>query len=204
MTKSVRFIRHYYKLESPYLDGKDIPSKCFSDLSLGNADPSIHPDFVKEATRIYSKDAFSNIELILTSPLKRVRETAEVLKAVFDIPGAVHTSQNLTEIFWDPASIMSELGVTTMADQNKPAVFNMRVKRFLDLSAPKTLIDALVQLNGLRGELTAYPQTHVLCVTHSFFLRLIKLYFVDNKRSGIDFTENLLLKTRSEDLKITV
>ena len=204
VTKSVKFVRHYRKLEEPYLDGKCISPKCYSDLSLGKVDPSIHPDFVKEANRIFSKDTFSNTELILTSPLKRAMETAEVLKAVYDIHGTVQVSQNLTEIFWDPASIMSELGITTLTDQNKADIFKMRTKKFFNLSAPKTLIDALVQLNGLRDELIAYPQTHILCVTHSFFLRLIKLYFVDNKRSEGDFTEDMLLKTKSEDLEIAL
>lgn len=197
MLKSVKFIRHYHRLESPYLDGKNISYQAFVELSLGKVDPSINADFADEAPIIYPKDAFADTELILTSPLKRTKETATVLKSVFNIVAPIKVSKNLTEMFWNPASMISEDGFLTALSENKLDLKEARVTQFLDGTAPKTLDDGLNQLRGLEEELTEYQQQKILCFTHSFFLKLLKLYFVDNKRMCEDFTKDLLLKTKS-------
>ncbi len=195
--KIIKFIRHYHKLESPYLDGRNISYQAFVELSLGKVDPSINADLADEARKIYAKDAFANTELILTSPLKRTEETATVLKSVFNIDAPIKVNKSLAEMFWNPASMISEGGFLTALSENKLDLKEARVKHFLDGTAPKTLDDGLNQLRGLEEELTEYQQQKILCVTHSFFLKLLKLYFVDNKRMCEDFTKDLLLKTKS-------
>lgn len=204
MAKIVRFIRHYHKLESPYLDGKNISYQAFVELSLGKVDPTINTDFADEAPKIYPKDAFADTELVLTSPLRRTRETADILINVFNINAPIQTSKNLTEMFWNPASMISEDDFVTTLAENKLDLTEARVGQFINGTAPKTLNDGLSQLRGLEEEFTGCRQQSILCITHSFFLKLLKLYFVDNKRVRGDFTKDLVLKTKSVDFEVSV
>lgn len=161
----VTFIRHY-KLAPPFDSKLTITSKLKNNLAAGLVDPPIHSDYPEFLANNFKPGYLEKFNLILTSPTMRTRQTAEAIKDYYQLPITIEVNHNLREVPWDP-----DLG---------PG----RIQRFINQKGDNTIAEIWNRFQLLEKELKQIEGS-TLCVTHSFLIQNLYLYF---KKGIRDFT----------------
>ena len=140
---------------------------------LGCTDLSLNANGRKQATDVKNHLSSLNIDVIISSPLKRARETAEIIKL-----------DNI-EIISDSAFIERSVGVyegltRDEAKQQYPDLFVRNITRIFN-KAPtggETILEVqnrvFTSLDKIKKN---YQGKNVLIVTHAFVAKVINKYF---------------------------
>lgn len=135
----------------------------------GRTDLSLTEDGLCQAKALAEKAAQLNLDLIISSPMLRARQTAEAVAEKIGIP-----------IITDDRLIEQDYGIYEGVDR-KSAGF-LENKRHFAFRYPggESMMDVAHRVYGLIGELKErYPGKNVLLVCHGGVCRLIRTYFED-------------------------
>lgn len=196
-----KFIRHYEYLEPPYDDWIKLNLKQYDDLASGRVDPSIRGDYEQYLIDNYSKSDYDIYELIITSSLKRAINTGRTIKETFGLDLNIINTPFLDEIFWSPLTMISEENFKKAQKEQKLNLYESRITQFLDGTAPRTVQDAFIQLEALEKLLLDRKESKVLCITSSFFLKMLGLYFLKGIKNKSAVTKEMLMNAVSQDFE---
>lgn len=155
----VTFIRHY-KLAQPLDKKETISPEQYRQLSKGEIDPSINSD-IDDFFKIncdYILELHDS-ELILTSPSNRTKESAQEIIKRLNKHVDVKETVLLKECVWNPE------------------LQGSRVQRFIDNIDLTNLEETWKRIQALEKYIKILPYNNILCVTHSFFMQILYLYF---------------------------
>lgn len=166
----VTFIRHY-KLAPPY-DHKDHMSEIQrQELALGKVDPDINPDIQTYLSELEQPELFTNIDLVFASPTSRALQTANAMKSHFKLGCEIEAHPELREVPWDPS-----LG---------PG----RIKRFIESTGTNSISEVWQRFAHLEMLIKSHEVESTLCVTHSFLIQNLYLYFERSIKNHGDVTD---------------
>ena len=160
MKKKVYFIRHY-KLEPPFDRKETISTQQRILLGRGEISPGIHSD-INEYLKKNESIHFNNLDIILSSPTKRTVETANTIKNHYKLSIPIKIENSLKEAIWNPA-----LG---------PG----RIRRFINESGLSRISVIWNRFEILEKELDNMQCKNILCMTHSFLIQNLYLFFHEN------------------------
>jgi len=160
------------------MDKLFIVRHCVTDFNekgryLGCLDDPLNDNGRKQATELNGKISKINFDIIISSPLKRTIETAEIIKPV-DF-----------EILIDQQFIQRSVGVyegltKEEAQKKYPDQYKRNITRIFD-QAPtggETITQVEVRIfKGLDQLLKKYKNKNILIVTHAFIGKVINKYF---------------------------
>lgn len=156
--KFVTFIRHY-KLAPPLDKKETVTHDDFVTLSKGESDPSIHTDVRDYCLKELDKQKYLSFDYIFSSPTKRTMESAKAIKEVFNLKAQIEINNFLKECIWNP-DLPGE-----------------RINRFINGTELSNLKDTWERIKNLDNFLRNISYDNILCVTHSFFMQIIYLYY---------------------------
>lgn len=168
---NVSFIRHY-KLTAPFDKKETIEKDQCIRLSKGEVDPSVNLDIVSYISENFQREGFLIYDLILVSPTRRTIESAKYLKQHFSLSTPLEVTKLLGECVWDPA------------------LEGTRIQRFIDGSDLSNISDTWARLQILDKYLKSLKSQNVLCITHSFLIQLLYLYYIRSMKDYKTITEN--------------
>lgn len=134
-------------------------------------------DYVKEHT---DRRRIKNVEVILCSELKRTRKTAGVIKGIIN-------DQTIRMV---PTHLLNEvkfsMKVLVTEEEYKTHGSNIVRERFIEhfiadtlLESRKEIFERIQNLMELLND--RYRGKKVLCVSHSFFMKILSVYLKDKK-----------------------
>lgn len=159
----VTFIRHY-KLEEPFDKRKTITEEQYLNLSRGKIDPSIN----KDIQTYLETNKLGKYDLILYSPTNRTKESSLAIKDYLSENIPLVETPLLRECVWNPLLPGS------------------RIQRFIDGVELTTLAETWERTKQLDKYLKTLEGGKILCVTHSFFMQILYLYYFGNIKSYKD------------------
>lgn len=156
------------------------------DRYLGRTDVPLNSTGRKQAKELAKKVQKLNIDLVISSPLKRTLETVQVVFPDKEIIKDYHFIERSTGVYE---------GLTKQEAQNKfPELYRRNITRIFDEAPPKGETIRQVQLRVFEGldELKQkYQNKIILIVTHAFIAKVINKYFYQNQ-SDDDFFNFIL------------
>ncbi|MBD3366382.1 hypothetical protein GF360_03545 [candidate division WWE3 bacterium] len=201
---SVKFIRHYKYLEKPFDDWTEITLEQYNDLASGKIDPTIRKDFNIYLAKNYTKSSFDHYDLFLTSNLRRCIDTGNGIKETFQLKVPIIESKYLEEVFWSPKSMINKKAFIMSQKSGKLDLYDQRLSQFMSGRAPKDISDTFKQLRSLENLLSERRKTNILCITHSFLLKMISLYFIDHIKDESHVTLEMLKGLRTREIEVSI
>lgn len=189
--KKVKFIRHS-KLEYPYDNYSQLTFSQICGLATGKIMPGIHAESQKMLLEQFDIKQLQSFDLILCSHSKRTKQTARLILKLTGKQIQVKKIDNLSEIFFDPAVLTSEKEFT------KHGLAVIRESLFHGMkngAGAETLDEVLNRAQKLKGELIKLPYDNILCITHSFYMRVLRLFFLENLTESRRISESKLMST---------
>lgn len=189
--KKIKFIRHS-KLEHPYDDYSLLTFSEICGLATGVITPNIHPESHKMILQKNNIKQLKSYDFILCSKSKRTEQTAKFILKLRNKPLKFKKSDNLSEIFFDPAIFTSE------DEFIKHGLSVIRKSLFHGMKSKigaESLDEVLTRAQRLKDELIKLPYDNILCVTHSFYMRVLRIFFLDNLTNSHDISELKLMNT---------
>jgi broad specificity phosphatase PhoE len=183
--KKIKFIRHS-KLTHPYDDYSLLSFSEISGLATGRITPNIHPESQKMLLEEFGKEQLKSLDLILCSHSNRTEQTARLIQKLTNKNLEIMKTNNLSEIFFDPE---------ILTNQEEFAMYGLGIIRACLFQGMKNgvgaenLDEVLLRAKKLKKELLALPYHSILCVTHSFYMRVLKLFFLERLTSSLDISE---------------
>lgn len=189
--KTITFLRHA-QLEPSFTNYEALSFPVFSDLATGAKDPHINQPNEKD-----SKEVVDNlphgISQILHSTLTRSKETAELIAKDLPSVTSLVSESMLNEIYFNPVKMMTE-------DEFKTAGLSLVRPRLYELmmqnsDAVENIEHVLQRISHLEKFFLHSPAPSILCITHSFFMRVLVHYFLKNKKKASDYSAQDLIET---------
>lgn len=195
--KRVRFLRHCGLVE-PYNDYNQLSLDQLCDLGIPKIDPDIHPDSLQRISEKLSPELLQECDIILCSPSKRTRQTAELIKDLSKKDLQIQESNTLREIRFNPALL---LPTTEKAERNylpelRTALFKGTIQR---KAGVETLDDLLRRIDDFAELLDQIHHENILCITHGFYMRILQLYSMESLTNYPDITSEKLIGTPDYD-----
>lgn len=129
-----------------------------------------------------------NIELICHSPAKRALETAEKINEHLNV-SKIQQLDLLAEVNFDN-NIISKKEYKSLED-SRPLI----LERWFDgTNKSESFEESILRIKKIEEFLQNRKERTIILVTHGWFLRLLELYFVKNKREGIMLHDLLSVK----------
>lgn len=175
--QNITFIRHS-QLAPPFNDYSKLSFSQIANLASGRVDPSIVDDteFIKSK---FDRANFNEVDYILHSPFLRAKQTARIIKSFFKNTIPCKEEKLLTEIYFDPVIITDE------NLYNQKGISEIR-KSLLQEVVAKTknknaehITNLIARIEQLKKNIELMQHKNILCITHSFFMRVLRLYFVE-------------------------
>ena len=129
-----------------------------------------------------------NVELVCHSPEKRASDTAAKLKEKLEV-GSVEEIDLLREVKFDKDIIEKEK--YTSLEDSRPFILK---RWFYNENKSESFKASTARVARIEKFLQNRQERSIILVTHGWFLRLLKLYFVNGKRNGIDLEDLLNVK----------
>jgi broad specificity phosphatase PhoE len=190
--KTIKFIRHN-RLAAPYDDYSRLAFKEICGLATHITDPAIQNI---TSSDIAQKMADFVPDAILSSDSKRTVQTARIIAEAIGNPTTIAQSKNLREIYFDPSALIKD---SEYASGGMPAVRTSLFNAMIDGRGAESITDIMKRIVRLEKELRNTKARQILCVTHSFYMRVLRLYFLSKITHPEDITPDLLLKTIDHD-----
>jgi broad specificity phosphatase PhoE len=189
--KHITFIRHS-RLSGPYADYGKLTFSELADLGMKRVSPHVAQNTISLIRAKFSATELAGLDLILHSTDRRTKETAQAFRKSGAKNAAVQNTSRLDEIRFDPEAL------TTPELFAKHGLREIRRSLFYGMKRGKgadSLKETLERAAALEQKLKGLPGERVLCITHSFFMRVLRLYFLRGKRSAREITEAALMRT---------
>ncbi len=189
--KKIKFIRHS-KPASPYTDHTKLSFNQICDLATDKFTPDIHPDGLRLISEKITSKELKKLDLILCSDSKRTIKTAELIQSLSKKTLEIRKSENLAEIFFDPSLL------TTKGKFLRNGFIEIRKSLFEGMKkgiGADSLDRTLRRAESLESELRKLPYKNILCVSHSFYMRVLRLYFLENLKKSQEISVNKLMNT---------
>ena len=188
--KSVIFIRHC-RLGDPYSDYNTLSLEQLRDLGTGQADPDIHPDSRRMIAERFTCEELQTFDMILCAPSRRACQTAEMIKHQSQRDLEIRQTDTLKEIFFDLEALTCE---EQFAQNGLQEIRSALCSGLVQKASGAESLEKLLRRTGTLLEiLEQLPYANVLCVTHSFFMRVLRLYFLENRTCSQDITVHQLM-----------
>lgn len=193
--KKIRFVRHS-KLGCPYDDYSQLSFDQICGLATGNIDPSVDPESLKMLSKKFTAKQLQSFDLILCSHSKRAKQTARLVLELTGKQIQVRETENLSEIFFDPAVLITreeflEYGFTAI----RKSLFH----RMKNGTGVETLEQVLNRAKKMKDELVESPHNNILCITHSFYMRILRLLLLEGFTIQSKISETKFMNTLDHD-----
>lgn len=190
--RTVCFIRHA-KSTSFYPSYDKFPFEEFCRLAKGELDQGLNPE---SRTQILAKLKAENrqYDVIFYSPTRRAKQTAEIIKENTNNNDLkIIENLNLKEIYFDPhffttADEFRARGMPIIRE----SLYNFMMQ---EKERVESVSDVYSRIKHLENNLKDCPYQSILCITHSFFMRVLPHYFLKNKKSPKEISAEVLIKT---------
>lgn len=146
-------------------------------LTLQKHSPELSDrNFVRECV---DRKLVAGVEVIIHSNLTRARETAEVIRELFsDSSISLKPTPLLNEVRFSIKALATE-------EEYQKHGSDIVRKRFIDHFIADKLLESREEIaKRIQGLLkllnTQYQNKRVLCVSHSFFMKIFKIYLADS------------------------
>jgi len=189
--KRVKFIRHS-ELEHPYDDYSHLTFNQICGLATGRLSPGIHTDSQKMLIEKLNTKELKSFDLILCSQSRRTIQTAILIRKLSGKQMKIKKTANLSEIYFDPSVLISKDEFT------KHGLSSIRISVFhgmKDNTGAESLDEVLNHAQKLKDELKMLPHDNILCITHSFYMRVIRLFFLDKLTASRTISVKKLMNT---------
>lgn len=189
--KKIYFVRHS-QLTPPFNDYSKLNFNQICDLATHRVTPSIHPDSFKMIAAKFDPKYLKSIDLILCSTSNRTLQTAELISKLSNKPIQIIETDDLSEIFFDPAIL------TNQKEFDKNGMTAIRQSLFHGMKSEgeaDSLGKTLLRAQKLKEELLKLPYQNILCISHSFYMRVLRLFFLENLTLDQNITESKLMET---------
>ena len=189
--KKVQFIRHSMPAD-PYTDYSKLTFDQICDLATEKFTPDIHPNSEKLIKEKLDAAEIGKVEVIFCSNSKRTIQTAELICEVFSLDVEVIPTTLLMEVHFDPSKQM------TLKEYEEKGLQLIRERLFEGMEKGKgadSIKETFVRIKELEHFLKNLSQKNVLCVTHSFYMRLLRLYLLEGITNPEIVTSDKLLHT---------
>lgn len=135
----------------------------------GITDLELNEHGIEQAKKLAHTVAQNDIDIIITSPLKRAVMTSEIVSEVCNIPIAI--DERLTE---------QNYGIYEGIDRNDPDFLNNKRNFAFKYPNGESMMQVAYRVYGLIDEIkTNYKNNNVLIVCHGGVSRIIHTYFTD-------------------------
>jgi len=189
--KKVKFIRHS-KLAHPYDDYSLLSFSEISGLATEIISPDIHPNSQKMIFEKFDTDKLNSLDLILCSHSNRTEQTARLIRKLANEGLKIRKTDNLSEIFFDPEIL------TDQEEFTKQGLGIIRASLFRGMKdgvGAESLDKVLLRAKKLKSELLSLPYDNILCITHSFYMRVLRLFFLEKLTQSQVISESKLMNT---------
>lgn len=189
--KKIKFIRHC-KPANPYTDYTKLTFAQICDLATDRFTPDIHPDSLGLILEKFAHSELKKFDLILCSYSRRTIQTAELIQSLSRRRLGIRKSENLAEIFFDPSIL------TTEQKFLHNGFIEIRKSLFEGMKkglGAEPLDKTLKRAKYLERELKQLFYKNILCVSHSFYMRVLRLYFLEGLKRSQEISVNKLIKT---------
>lgn len=189
--KKITFIRHCL-LEPPYNDYSRLTFNRISGLAIDRISPNIHPESQKLLLEKFDYKKLKSFDLILCSHSKRTKQTAELFRKFANKNQEIRVLPELSEISFNPKAL------TTQKEFIKQGLGVIRTSLFHGMKngqGAESLDAVLLRAQKLKDELLELPFNNILCVTHSFYMRVLRLFFLEKLTKSCDISELKLINT---------
>lgn len=189
--KKITFIRHS-KLEHPYDDYSLLTFSEISGLATDRIMPNIHPESQKMLLEKYDKKELKSFDSILCSQSNRTEQTARLILKLANKNLKIRKTNNLSEIFFDPKIL------TNQEEFAKQGLGVIRTSLFRGMKGgvgAESLDEVLLRVQKLKNELLKLPHDNILCITHSFYMRVLRLFFLEKLTKNCAISESKLMNT---------
>jgi broad specificity phosphatase PhoE len=176
--KLVTFLRHG-SLAAPYEPYDGISLETLSDIGMNRIEPDIDVEQAKERIAAWRRDHTETIDALYASTAPRARQTAEIFaKAAGVRPESIDYSDAFSEILFDPAVLTTS---EAFAQEKMDAIRSAFFPAMLSGKGADTLEETFVRIGRVETQLHEAEGERIVCITHGFYMRLLKLHFVDGK-----------------------
>ena len=189
--KKINFIRHS-KSANPYTNYAKLTFTQICDLATDSFTPEIHFDTLRMILEKFTHSELKKFDLMLCSPSKRTIQTAKLIQSLGKKGLEIRESENLSEIFFDPSILTTEKRFL------QKGFIEIRKSLFEGMKkglGADSLNKILRRVKSLERELKQLPYKNILCVSHSFYMRVLRLYFLENLKRGQEISVNKLMDT---------
>lgn len=189
--KKVKFIRHS-KLEYPYDNYSRLTFNQICGLATDKITPNIHPESQKILLEKFDIEELKSFDLILCSQSRRTEQTTRMIPKLTGKRMEIEKTDNLSEIFFDPAVLTNDKEFT------QHGLVTIRKSLFRGMKngdGAETLEEVLIRAQKLKDELTKLPYDNILCITHSFYMRVLRLFFLENLKNSRNISIEKLYNT---------
>jgi broad specificity phosphatase PhoE len=194
--KSVTFLRHC-RLNDPYADYDKMSWDELRNLSTDRIDPNIHPDSPQAISEKFTRKYLQEFDMILCSPSKRAQRTAEWIQRLSGKDLKIEESKTLREISFDPALLTTkEKFLQDGLPEIRATLFRGMIQKEPGVEA---LDDILIRVDTLTELLEQAEHKNILCITHSFYMRVLRLYLPKSFMHCQDITIYNLMDTPDYD-----
>lgn len=193
--KKVQFIRHA-KLEKQYSDYSKLMFNELCDLATKRIDPNINKKSTSTVLKKELLKKINNIDLILCSQSLRTKQTAKLIKKTFKLQKVIiKPTKNLNEIYFDPKALITKKVVGYGFKEIREFLF----KGMLNNCGADSVNFTFERIKNLEQELKHYSQKNILCITHSFYMRVLRIYFLEKIRASESINEQMFKNSTDHD-----
>jgi broad specificity phosphatase PhoE len=125
----------------------------------------------------YDKKELKSFDLILCSRSNRTAQTANLILKLTNQNLEIKKTNNLSEIFFNPQIL------TNQKEFKKQGLEIIRTSLFYGMKGgcgAEDLDEVLFRAQKLKNELLRLPHNNILCITHSFYMRVLRLFYLEN------------------------
>jgi broad specificity phosphatase PhoE len=129
------------------------------------------------------------VDLVCYSPIKRAVETAEVLRKKLGVR-SMEELELLREVRFD-RNIISRQEYSSLEKNRK----DILERWYFGRNRIETFEDSMARAKKIKSFLTERQERIIILITHGLFLRLLEVYFVQDKHTDIALDDILKAKT---------
>lgn len=193
--KKIIFIRHS-ELEYPYNDYSRLTFRQICNLATGRIEPNISLESQEMLLEKFTVNQLRSFDLIFCSHSKRAKQTA---RSVIKLTGRqieIKETKSLSEIFFDPAALITE---EEFLEYGITAIRKSLFRGMENGTGAETLRQVLNRVQKLKNELTGLPHSNILCITHSFYMRILRLLLLEGFTMQSKISETKFMNTLDHD-----
>ncbi len=189
--KKITFIRHS-QLKAPYNDYSKLTFSQISDLATGVISPDINSNTKNILLKEHRIEKLQEYEYVFCSLSKRTEQTASLIRNVANSNFQIHKTDMISEIYFDPKILMTE---KDYKGAGMTAVRSSLFKGMKNGNGAESFENVFKRIILLKNTIEKVPYNNVLCITHSFYMRFLHQFFMENVTEASILDENTIMNT---------